>query len=67
MLSRRNETHIRPADPESPAAEHKTTDLVSPLYTVRWGSMQNVLADEVSVVATMQYETEPKERTRQCC
>lgn len=47
MLSQRNETHIRPKDPDSPLAELKTTDLVCRLYTVRWGSMQNVLANEV--------------------
>lgn len=47
MLSKRNETHIRPKDPESPLAELKTTDLVCPLYTLRWGAMQNVLANEV--------------------
>jgi hypothetical protein len=39
---------VRPQDP-SAAADVKLTDLVCPLYTLRWAAMQNVLSDLVGV------------------
>lgn len=47
QLSLRSESHVRPQDPSSPAAEVKQTDLVAPLYTLRWAAMQNILSDLV--------------------
>jgi hypothetical protein len=49
QLSARSESHVRPQDPSSAAAEVKLTDLVCPLYTLRWAAMQNVLSDLVGV------------------
>lgn len=49
QLSQRSESHVRPQDTSSAAAEVKLTDLVCPLYTLRWAAMQNVLSDLVGV------------------
>lgn len=36
QLSTKTESNIRPIDPASPDAEVKLTDLVAPIYTIRW-------------------------------
>lgn len=50
QLTLRTESHVRPQDPADATAEVKLTDMVAPLYTLRWAAMQNVLADLVSIV-----------------
>jgi hypothetical protein len=52
QLTLRSESHVRPQDPAPAAAEVKLTDLVAPLYTLRWAAMQNVLSDLVSMLPT---------------